>query len=69
MNRHAWKTGHSGVALGRRKRNSSILEIRNLHSTTEGISLSRSGSRTISRPTHDYSNIQGWNFNGKQTGC
>ena len=22
--------------------------------------------RTIGRPTHDYSNVAGWNFNGKE---
>ena len=22
--------------------------------------------RTIDRPTHDYSNVAGWNFNGKE---
>ena len=25
--------------------------------------------RTINRPTHDYSNVAGWNFDGKNAGC
>lgn len=25
--------------------------------------------RTMDRPTHDYSNVAGWNFDGKSAGC
>lgn len=25
--------------------------------------------RTIDKPTHDYSNVAGWNFDGKNAGC
>ena len=25
--------------------------------------------RTVGKPTHDYSNVAGWNFEGKNTGC
>lgn len=25
--------------------------------------------RTLDRSTHDYSNVAGWNFNGKSAGC
>ena len=25
--------------------------------------------RTVGRPTHDYSNVAGWNFDGKNAGC
>lgn len=45
-----------------------LIKIREQKRRTDFISL-MDRKRTLDRPTHDYSNVAGWNFNGKSTGC
>ena len=45
-----------------------LIKIREQKRRTDFIPL-MDRKRTLDRPTHDYSNVAGWNFNGKSTGC
>lgn len=45
-----------------------LIKIREQNRKTDFIPLI-DRKRTIDRPTHDYSNVAGWNFNGKSSGC
>lgn len=45
-----------------------LIKIREQKQKTDFIHL-MDRKRTLDRPTHDYSNVAGWNFNGKSAGC
>ena len=45
-----------------------LVKIREQKRKTDFIHL-MDRKRTIGRPTHDYSNVAGRNFDGKKTGC
>ena len=45
-----------------------LVKIREQKQKTDFISL-MDRKRTMNRPTHDYSNVAGWNFDGKNAGC
>ena len=45
-----------------------LIKIREQKRRTDFIPL-MDRKRTLDRPAHDYSNVAGWNFNGKSAGC